>query len=140
MNTFFIIFLGIPAIEIFLLIKIGGKIGALNTISLIFLTAIVGIYYARYEGFRSLKSGMRQIIGNEVPLYEIISGAAIAFAAFLLIIPGFITDIIGLFLIFPPSRKIIFKLFANKYNSDGKKKNKNDFIEGEFEDIDEDKK
>jgi len=140
MNTLIFLVISIPIIEIYFLIKIGAEIGAFNTIGLIFFTAIVGIYYARYEGFRSLKSGMRQIIGNEVPLYEIISGAAIAFAAFLLIIPGFITDIIGLFLIFPPSRKIIFKLFANKYNSDGKKKNKNDFIEGEFEDIDEDKK
>ena len=104
------------------------------------LLILLGIYYARYEGFRSLRSGLRQIISNELPLYEIISGAAIAFAALLLIIPGFITDIIGIFLIFPPTRKIIFKIFSKKYNQNNNKNNKNDFIEGEFEDIDEDKK
>ena len=140
MNMLIFLVISIPIIEIYFLIKIGSEIGAFNTVGLIFLTAFLGIYYARYEGFKSLRSGMRQIISNEVPLYEIISGAAIAFAALLLIIPGFITDIVGLFLIFPPSRKIVFKLFSNKYNSDNKKKNKNNFIEGEFEDIDEDRK
>ena len=140
MNTVLILIIGIPLIEIYLFIKIGSQIGAFNTILLILTTAIAGVAYARYEGFKSLRSGMLQIISNEVPLYEIISGAAIAFAALLLIIPGFITDIVGLFLIFPPSRKIVFKLFSNKYNPDNKKKNKNNFIEGEFEDIDEDKK
>tara|TARA_B100000029_G_scaffold76776_1_gene68552 strand:+ start:4660 stop:5082 length:423 start_codon:yes stop_codon:yes gene_type:complete len=140
MNAFIFLIISIPVIEIYFLIKIGSEIGAFNTIGLIFLTAFLGIYYARYEGFRSLRSGLRQIISNELPLYEIISGAAIAFAALLLIIPGFITDIIGIFLIFPPTRKIIFKIFSKKYNQNNNKNNKNDFIEGEFEDIDEDKK
>ena len=140
MNAVILFIIGIPLIEIYLMIKVGGFIGAFNTIGLIFLTAFLCIYYARYEVFRSLRSLLRQIISNALPLYEIISGAAIAFAALLLIIPGFITDIIGIFLIFPPTRKIIFKIFSKKYNQNNNKNNKNDFIEGEFEDIDEDKK
>ena len=110
MNTFFIIFLGIPAIEIFLLIKIGGKIGALNTITLIFLTAIIGIYYARLQGIQTLRSGITSLYQNKAPIYEIISGASIAVAALLLIIPGFLTDTIGFLLLIPLSRNILFKL------------------------------
>ena len=134
MNTAIILILGIPLIEIYLFIKIGSEIGALNTILLILTTAIVGIWYARYEGFNTLRSGMSQLVKNELPLYEIISGAAIAFAALLLILPGFATDTLGFLIIFPPTRKIIFYLFANK------RKNqmyvKDDLIEGEYEDKD----
>ena len=109
MNTLLLLIIGIPMIEIYLFIKIGSQIGAFNTISLIFLTAFLGIIYARYEGFNTLKSGMSQIVKNEVPVYEIISGAALAFAALLLILPGFATDVIGLLLIFPPTRKLFLK-------------------------------
>ena len=111
MSAFLLLIILIPAIEIYLFIEIGGKIGALSTISLIFLTAFIGIYYAKYEGFNTLKSGMSQMMRNELPLYEIVSGAALAFAALLLIIPGFATDFIGFFMIFPPTRKIILKKF-----------------------------
>ena len=138
MNTALILILGIPLIEIYLFIKIGSQIGALNTVLLILITAIVGILYARYEGFNTLRSGMSQLVRNEVPLYEMISGAAIAFAALLLILPGFATDIIGILLIFPVTRKIILSKYSRKYSS--KKKNKNvgkNFIEGEYEDIDD---
>ena len=125
----------VPAIEIYLLIKIGSKIGAITTIMLIFTTAIVGIYYAKYEGLNTLKSGFLQLSKNEPPTYEMLSGAAIAFAAILLIIPGFFTDIIGFLLIFPISRKFIFNFFSKKFTN---KKNENKtFIDGEFEDIDE---
>ena len=134
MSAFLLLIILIPAIEIYLFIEIGGQIGALYTISLIFLTAFVGIYYAKYEGFNTLRSGMIQIMRNELPLYEIVSGAALAFAALLLIIPGFATDLIGFFMIFPPIRKIIFKKFSKKYSN--KKNLKEDFIEGEAEDID----
>ena len=138
MNTALILILGIPLIEIYLFIKIGSQIGALNTVLLILITAIVGIWYARYEGFNTLGSGMSQLVRNEVPLYEMISGAAIAFAALLLILPGFATDIIGILLIFPVTRKIILSKYSKKYSS--KKKSKNvgkNFIEGEYEDIDD---
>ena len=125
----------VPAIEIYLLIKIGSKIGAITTIMLIFTTAIVGIYYAKYEGLNTLKSGFLQLSKNEPPTYEMLSGAAIAFAAILLIIPGFFTDIIGFLLIFPISRKFIFNFFSKKFTN---KKNENKtFIDGEFEDIDD---
>ena len=110
--------------------------GAFNTISLILITAIIGIIYARYEGFNTLRSGMSQLINNQLPIYEIISGAALAFAALLLILPGFATDFIGLLLIFPPTRKLMFKKVSNKYSSKNNKKQ--DFIDGEFEDIKED--
>ncbi len=126
----------IPIIEIYLLIKIGSQIGAITTIFLIFMTAIVGIYYAKYEGLNTLKSGFTQLSKNKTPAYEVISGAAIAFAALLLIIPGFITDIIGFLLIFPFSRRIIFKKFSKKFKK--KENKKNNFIEGEFEDIEDD--
>ena len=111
MNTFFLIFIGIPVLEIFLMIKIGSKIGALNTIALIFLTAITGIYYARIQGILTLRSGLINLYKNKIPIYELLSGASIAFAAILLIIPGFFTDIIGFILLIPLSRNILFKLF-----------------------------
>ena len=136
MNSILLIIILVPIVEIFFLIKIGSQIGALSTILLIFLTAIVGVYYAKYEGLNMLKSGFIQLSKNEPPAYEMLSGAAIAFAALLLIFPGFITDIIGFLLIFPLSRKLIFDKLVKKIN---KKKNKeNNFIDGEFEDIDDD--
>ena len=138
MNTALLLILGIPLIEIYLFIKVGSEIGAVNTILLILTTAIAGIWYARYEGFNTLRSGMSQLFKNEVPLYEIISGAAIAFAALLLILPGFATDIIGILLVFPVTRKIILSKYAKKYSS--KKKNKTsekNYIEGEYEDIED---
>ena len=135
MNPILLIIL-VPAIEIYLLIKIGSQIGAITTIFLIFLTAIVGIYYAKYEGLNTLRSGFAQLSKNETPAYEVISGAAIAFAALLLIIPGFATDILGFLLIFPISRKLIFNKFTKKFKS--KKNKKNNFIEGDFEDIEDD--
>ena len=139
MGSILIYIISLTVIEIYLFISIGSAIGAFTTILLIFLTAIVGVYYARYEGLKTLKSGFIQLSKNEPPSYEILSGAGIAFAALLLIIPGFLTDLIGFLLIFPVTRKIVFKKFLNN-----KKKNKNlknDFIEGDFEDIeDEDDK
>jgi|TARA_B100001540_G_scaffold313750_1_gene337290 UPF0716 protein FxsA len=125
-----------PILEIYLFIKIGSQIGAFNTILLIFITAIIGVYYAKYEGLNTIKSGFLQIIKNEVPAYEIISGAAIAFAALLLIIPGFATDFLGFFLIFPFTRKLIFGKISNKFKK--RQTKKNDLIDGEFEDIDDD--
>ena len=135
MNTVIISIILIPIIEIYLFIKIGSQIGAFNTISLIFITAIVGIIYARYEGLNTLKSGLSQILKNELPSYEIISGTAIAFAALLLIIPGFATDLFGFILIFPLTRKILLKKVSKNINT--KKKNEN-FIDGEYEDIEND--
>ncbi len=132
---FFIIIL-IPVIEIYLLIKIGSQIGAITTILLIFTTAIVGIYYAKYEGLNTLKSGFLQISRNESPAYEVISGATIAFGALLLIIPGFATDVIGFLLIFPLTRKVIFKRLNKKFKNE--KNIKKDYIEGDFEDIEDD--
>ena len=137
MGKILLLIIVIPLIEIYLFIKIGTKIGAFNTISLILITAIIGVYYAKYEGLNALKSGMTEIVKNKLPIYEIISGAALAFAAFLLILPGFATDTIGFLLIFPLTRKILLGLFPIKISEVNKKK---DFIEGEFEDIDEDKK
>ena len=136
MNSLLLLIISIPLIEIYLFIKIGSQIGAFNTIFLIFMTAFIGVIYARYEGFNTIKSGMRQIIKNEVPIYEIFSGAALAFAALLLILPGFATDIIGLLIIFPPTRRFFLKKISTKYSSHNNKKQ--DFINGEFEDIDED--
>ena len=133
MNTVLVAIILIPVIEIFLFIKIGAQIGAFNTISLIFITAILGIIYARYEGLNTLKSGFTQLVKNELPAYEIISGAAIAFAALLLIIPGFATDIIGFTLIIPFTRKLIFKSFSSKFKV--KEKTNRNFIDGEYEDI-----
>ena len=135
MNTVLLSIILVPIIEIYLFIKIGSEIGAFNTISLIFITAIIGVIYARYEGLNTLRSGFSQLIkNNEAPTYEIISGAAIAFAAILLIIPGFATDIFGFLLIFPISRKFFFSKFAKKFNH---KKEKNNFIDGDFEDIED---
>ena len=130
-----LLFISIPLIEIYLFIKVGSFIGAFNTISLILITAIIGIIYARYEGFNTLRSGMSQLVKNQLPVYEIISGAALAFAALLLILPGFATDFLGFLLIFPPTRKLLFKKVRNKYPDQNNKKQ--DFINGEFEDIDD---
>ena len=135
MNSILLSIILVPIFEIYLLIKIGSQIGALTTIFLIFTTAIVGIYYAKYEGLNTLKSGFLQLSKNETPAYEVISGAAIALAALLLIIPGFLTDVLGFLLIFPLSRKFIFSFFKNKINY--KKKQNNNFIDGDYEDIEE---
>jgi UPF0716 protein FxsA len=133
MNTLLLIIIAIPIIEIYLFIKIGSQIGAFNTIFLIFITAFLGIIYARYEGFNTLKSGMAELVKNEITLYEMVSGAALAFAALLLILPGFATDLIGLFIIFPPTRKLLLKKVSNKQTV---KSNKHDYINGEYEDLD----
>jgi len=137
MNSIFFTIILVPVIEIYLLIKIGSQIGAITTILLIFATAVVGVYYAKYEGLNTLKSGFLQLSRNESPTYEVISGAAIAFAALLLIIPGFVTDIIGFLLIFPVSRKLIFSKISEKYKYKENLKKK-DYIEGDFEDIEDD--
>ena len=136
MNSVLIALILVPVVEIYLFIKIGGQIGAFNTISLIFITAIIGVFYARYEGLNTLRSGFSQLIKNEAPIYEIISGAAIAFAALLLIVPGFATDLLGFLLIFPLTRKLFFGKVINKLKSETKIKKP--YIEGEFEDIEED--
>jgi len=136
MNPILLLILLVPVVEIYLLIKIGSQIGAITTILLIFSTAIVGIYYAKYEGLNTLKSGFGQISKNKTPTYEMVSGAAIAFAALLLIIPGFATDILGFLLIFPISRKFFFNIFSSKFKN--KRTKENNFIDGEFEDIEED--
>ena len=137
MNSVLILILSIPLIEIYLFIKIGSSIGAFNTISLILLTAIVGVAYARYEGFNTLRSGMTQLVKKEIPIYEIVSGAALTFAAILLIIPGFATDCLGLLLIIPITRKLIFNAFSKKFNKKNNTYEKKDFIEGEYKDMDE---
>ena len=130
MNPFFVLFIGLPALEIFLLIKIGGQVGALNTVALIFLTAIIGIYFAKLQGIQTLKSGMVNLYQNKMPVYEMMSGASIAFAALLLIIPGFFTDLIGFLLLIPFTRKIFFKLaFKNKPLTNMEKED--DTIDGE---------
>ena len=136
MNSILLGIILIPIIEIYLLIKIGSQIGAITTILLIFITAIIGVYYAKYEGLNTLKSGFVQLSKNQSPKYEVISGAAIAFAAVLLIVPGFMTDIIGFLLIFPITRKIIFGGVLKKFKT--KENIKKDYIEGDFEDIDDD--
>ena len=141
MNTVLILIIGIPLIEIYLFIKIGSQIGAFNTVLLILTTAVAGVAYARYEGFNTLKSGISQLIKNEIPIYEIISGATLAFAAFLLIFPGFATDILGILLVIPITRKLILGIFINKKKYE-KKSEKKKYIDGEFEDLgnDDDKK
>jgi len=137
MNVVILFIIGIPLIEIYLMIEVGGIIGAFNTIFLIFFTAVAGIVFARIEGFKALQSGFQQLIKNELPVYEIISGAALAFAALLLIIPGFVTDAIGFLLIFPFTRKIIIKSVSLKYK---RKINENEnVVEGTFEENEEDK-
>ena len=135
MNSILLLIIIIPAIEIFLFIKIGSQIGAITTILLIFITAVVGVYYAKYEGLNTLKAGFTQLSKNESPTYEMISGAAIAFAALLLIVPGFATDILGFLLIFPITRKFIFGKFAKKFKK--ARTEKNNFIDGDFEDIED---
>ena len=135
MNPIFLTIIFIPAIEIYLLIKIGAQIGAITTIFLIFVTAIVGIYYAKYEGLNTLRSAFNQLKQNETPAYEMLSGAVIAFAALLLIVPGFATDLLGFLLIFPLTRKFIFNGLFKKFNTVNTKKN--NFIEGDYEDLDE---
>ena len=136
MNPILLTIILVPVIEIYLLIKIGSQLGAMSTIILIFTTAIIGIYYAKYEGLNTLKSGFIQLSKNETPAYEVISGAAIAFAALLLIIPGFATDIIGFLLIFPISRRFFFNKLSKKFKQ--KENKKNNFIDGDFEDIEDD--
>ena len=133
MNTFFLLFIGLPALEIFFMIKIGSKIGAIYTITLIFLTAIIGVYYARIQSIQTLRSGILSLYRNEAPIYEILSGASIAIASLLLIIPGFLTDIFGLILLIPLTRKLLFKNFFKDKNIDTKdnKKNKK-IIDGEI--------
>ena len=140
MNAVILLIIGIPAIEIYLMIKVGGVIGALNTILLIFFTAITGIYFTKIAGLSTLRSGFNQLIKNEIPVYEIISGAALAFAAFLLILPGFLTDIVGFLLIIPVTRKFFIKLIATKYNKEKKRDNiKDNIIEGTIDEKDEKK-
>ena len=136
MNSILLVIILIPVVEIYLFIKIGSEIGAITTILLVFATAIIGVYYAKYEGLNTLRSGFIQLSKNQTPAYEVVSGAAIAIAAVLLIIPGFATDIFGFLLIFPLSRKFIFSKFKNKINKNDN--SKKDFIEGDFEDIEDD--
>ena len=135
MNSVLISIILIPILEIYLFIKIGSQIGAFNTILLIFITAIIGVYYAKYEGLNTIRSGFMQIVKNQTPAYEIISGAAIAFAAILLILPGFATDFLGFLLIFPITRKLIFGNLTNKFKRQNLKKD--NFIDGEYEDIED---
>ena len=136
MNTALILVIGIPLIEIYLFIKIGSQIGAFNTVLLILTTAVVGVAYARFEGFNTLKSGIAQLVKNELPVYEIISGATLAFAAFLLILPGFATDLVGILLVIPFSRKILLNRFIKKKKQ--RAKENKEFIEGDYEDISDD--
>ncbi len=135
MNSLLLVLIIIPAVEIYLFIKIGASIGAFNTVLLIFFTAFIGIYYARAEGLNTLNQGLRKMVKNEMPAYELISGALIAIGAIFLIIPGFATDFLGFLIIFPPTRKIMFKQFSNK-NKKNDMKNK-DYIEGEYKDLDD---
>ena len=136
MNTVLLSIILVPILEIYLFIKIGSQIGAFNTILLIFITAIIGVYYAKYEGLNIIRSGFMQIVKNQTPAYEIISGAAIAFAAILLILPGFATDFLGFLLIFPITRKLIFGNLSNKFKKKDQVNEKN-FIDGEYEDIED---
>ena len=136
MNTALVLIIGIPLIEIYLFIKIGSQIGAFNTVLLILTTAVVGVAYVRYEGFNTLKSGIGQLVKNEMPVYEIVSGATLAFAAFLLILPGFATDLVGILLVIPLTRKILLSRFVK--TNINKNKKKNNYIEGDYEDISDD--
>ena len=136
MNTLLLLIIGIPLIEIYLFIKIGSQIGAFNTVLLILVTAVIGVAYVRYEGFNTIRSGIGQLVKNELPVYEIISGATLAFAALLLILPGFATDLLGILLAIPLTRKLILGRFLKKKKYE--KKNKKNYIDGEFEDISED--
>ncbi len=134
MNTFLLFFIGLPALEIFLMIKIGGEIGALNTIFLIFLTAVIGVYYARIQGMQTLRSGLVNLYQNKVPIYELISGASIAFAALLLIIPGFFTDFIGFLLLVPFTRNVLFKTLIKEKKLNNREDIKTNIIDGEIKD------
>ena len=136
MNTALVLIIGIPLIEIYLFIKIGSQIGAFNTVLLILTTAVIGVVYVRYEGFNTLKSGIGQLVKNEMPVYEIISGATLAFAAFLLILPGFATDLVGMLLVIPFTRKILLSRFVK--TNINKNRKKNNYIEGDYEDISDD--
>ena len=136
MNTVLVLIIAIPLIEIYLFIKIGSQIGAFNTVLLILTTAVIGVAYARYEGFNTLKSGIAQLVKNEMPVYEIISGATLAFAAFLLILPGFATDLVGILLVIPFTRKILLSRFVK--TNINKNRKKNNYIEGDYEDISDD--
>jgi UPF0716 protein FxsA len=136
MNAAILFIIGIPLIEIYLMIKVGGVIGAFNTIFLIFFTAITGIYFAKLEGINTLKNGFAQLVKNEIPVYEMISGAALAFAAILLIFPGFLTDVVGFLLIIPATRRILIKTISSKFNKN--KKNMSNVVEGDFEEAKED--
>ncbi len=136
MNTLFITIILVPILEIYIFIKIGSQIGALTTISLILITAIIGLAYAKYEGLNTIRSGFNQLVKNELPAYEIVSGAAITFGAFLLIFPGFATDVVGFLIIFPFTRKIIFSKFSKNLNYRSNKKN--NYIDGEYQDIEDD--
>ena len=138
MNTALLLIIGIPLIEIYLFIKIGSQIGAFNTVLLILTTAVAGVAYARYEGFNTLKSGLSQLLKNQIPVYEIISGATLAFAALLLILPGFATDIIGILLIIPFTRKVMLSKFINKSKKKYESENNKNYIDGDYEDISED--
>ena len=138
MNSFFLIFVGLPALEIFLMIKIGGEIGAINTIGLIFLTAIIGIYYARIQGIQTLRSGMINLYQKKIPVYELLSGASIAFASLLLIVPGFFTDLIGFLLLIPFTRKIIFKIIIKREKFNDSTNEEKKIIDGEIVDKDKD--
>ena len=141
MNTAVILIIAIPLIEIYLFIKIGSQIGAINTIALILITALLGVWYARFEGFNTLKSGITQLRNNELPIYEIVSGAAITIAAVMLIIPGFATDVFGILLIFPYTRKILLRKISEKYKRKNEKNNKYEkIIDGESEEIKDNKK
>ena len=131
MNSFFLLFIGVPALEVFLMIKIGGKIGALNTVSLILLTAIIGVYFAKLEGIKTMRSGVMNLYQNKIPIYEIVSGASIAIAALLLIIPGFFTDTIGFLLLIPFTRKIVISFFVRKRNTTKNQENINT-LDGEI--------
>ena len=138
MNASILFIIGIPLIEIYLMIKVGSVIGAFNTIFLIFFTAITGVYFARLEGLNAIRSGFNQLVKNEIPIYEIITGAALAFAALLLIIPGFLTDLIGFLLIIPVTRKFFIKIISSKFNN--KKVHDKNIIEGSFEETQQDNK
>jgi|TARA_B100001741_G_C16314835_1_gene487628 UPF0716 protein FxsA len=138
MNSLLLSIILIPAVEIYLFIKIGAEIGALTTVLLIFITAFIGIYYAKAEGLNTLNQGLKKMVRNQIPVYEMVSGALIGIGAIFLIIPGFATDFFGFLIIFPPTRKIVLKIFSNKnYNSNKKNNSENDYIEGEYKDLDD---
>ena len=132
MNSFFLIFIGVPALEVFLMIKIGGKIGALNTVSLIFLTAIIGIYFAKLEGIKTMRSGVMNLYQNKIPIYEMLSGASIALAALFLIIPGFFTDTLGFLLLIPLTRKILISAFMRKNRKNSPAQKNMNILDGEI--------